>query len=140
MMAHFLIQIVALHVTARHATPGFPHRAAKAWQGQAIIMADKQFLEQLSRRLADDGKLIEAGWISLRVQTLPLDAPAVQLQNMRMAFMAGAQHLFASILTILEPGAEATDADLGRMELIHQELEAYRQELELLVAKPAGKA
>ncbi len=29
-------------------------------------MADRQFLEQLTKRLADEGKLIEAGWVSLR--------------------------------------------------------------------------
>jgi hypothetical protein len=102
-------------------------------------MADRRFLERLSRELADEGKLIEAGWVALRVQAIPLDAPAVQLQEMRMAFMAGAQHLFASIMTILEPGETETEADLTRLDhLISKELEAFRQELELRVSKPAG--
>lgn len=103
-------------------------------------MADRQYLEQLSKRLADDGKLIEAGWLGLRLQVIPLDAPAIQLNDMRYAFMAGAHHLFSSIMTVLDPGAEETDADLRRMDLIHQELETFRKELELRLAKPAGKA
>ena len=101
-------------------------------------MADRQFLEQLSRRLADDGRLIEAGWVALRLQAVPHNAPAVQLQEMRMAFMAGAQHLFGSILSILDPGLEETDADLSRMDLIHKELAAFEQELRLRMTKPAG--
>jgi hypothetical protein len=103
-------------------------------------MADRQFLELLSRKLADEGKLIEAGWVALRLQTIPLNAPAVQLQEMRLAYMAGAQHLFSSIMTILEPGQDETEADLTRMDLIHKELEAFCKELELRVGRPAGSA
>jgi hypothetical protein len=102
-------------------------------------VADRQFLEQLSRRLADEGKLIEAGWVALRIQTIPLNAPEVQLQEMRMAYMAGAQHLFSSIMTILEPGQDETEADLTRMDLIHKELEVFRKELELRASRPAGR-
>jgi hypothetical protein len=102
-------------------------------------MADRQYLEQLSRRLADDGRLIEAGWVALRIQAIPHDAPAVQLQEMRMVFMAGAQHLFASIMSILDPGLEETEADLSRMDLIHKELAAFEAELRLRMTKPAGR-
>jgi hypothetical protein len=101
-------------------------------------MADRQFLEQLSRKLADEGRLIEAGWVALRIQAIPHNAPAVQLQEMRMAFMAGAQHLFASMLGILDPGLEETPADLTRMDLIHKELAAFERELRLRMTKPAG--
>lgn len=103
-------------------------------------MADRQFLEQLTKRLADEGKLIEAGWVSLRLHAVPLNASAVQLEEMRNAFMAGAQHLFASIMTMLDPGVEETPADLRRMDLIDRELEAFGKELELRVAKAEGRA
>jgi hypothetical protein len=103
-------------------------------------MADRQFLEQLSRKLADDGKLIEAGWVALRIQAIPHDAPAIQLQEMRMAYMAGAQHLFSSIMTILEEGVMETENELRRMELIHKELEVFGEELKLRVGKAAGRA
>jgi hypothetical protein len=103
-------------------------------------MADRQYLEALSRRLADEGKLIEAGWVSMRIHAIPLNAPAVQLESMRLAFMGGAQHLFASIMTILDPGTEETEADMRRMALIDRELESYREELELMVARTKGSA
>jgi hypothetical protein len=35
-------------------------------------MADKAFLERLSRELTDQGKLIEAGWIGLRIVRVPI--------------------------------------------------------------------
>jgi hypothetical protein len=57
---------------------------------------------------------------------------------MHYAFMAGAQHLFSSIMTILDPEAEPTERDLKRMDLIDQELEAFRKEMELRAAKPGG--
>jgi hypothetical protein len=103
-------------------------------------MADRQFLEQLSRRLADDGKLIEAGWIGLRIAAVPLNAPAVQLEEMRNAFMAGAQHLFSSIMTILDPSLEETEADMRRLDLIASELDEFRKELELRVSRTKGSA
>jgi hypothetical protein len=103
-------------------------------------MADRQFLEQLSRKLADDGKLIEAGWVGLRIAAVPLNAPAVQIEEMRNAFMAGAQHLFSSIMTIMEPDAEPTEADMRRMSLISDELEAFGEELKLRLARTKGSA
>ena len=92
-------------------------------------MANPQFLNQLSRRLADEGKLIEAGWISLRLYAMSPDAPPVQLREMRMAYMAGAQHLFASIMGILDPGVQETPGDMRRLDLIQRELLAFGDEL-----------
>ena len=57
------------------------------------------------------------------------DAPEVQVREMRKAFFAGAQHLFASIATFLEEGTEPTDNDVRRMEMIHVELEAFDDSL-----------
>lgn len=88
-------------------------------------MADREFLERLSRELTDQGKLIEAGWISLRLAAIPDDAPKLQLQEMRKAFFAGAQHLFGSIMTILDEDREPTAADLRRMDLIDKELRGF---------------
>ena len=102
-------------------------------------MADRHFLEQLTKRLADDGKLIEAGWVSMRLHAIPLNAPADQLHEMRLAFMAGAQHLFASMIGMLDPEPTETPDDMKRMDLIHQELEAFRGELELWVVKEKGR-
>lgn len=92
-------------------------------------MADRAHLERLTKQLADDGKLIEAGWIGLRIATGLISAPADQLDEMRKAYMAGAQHLFSSIMTFLDEGEDPTEADMNRMSLIAAELEAFGDEL-----------
>jgi hypothetical protein len=103
-------------------------------------MADKAFLERELRRLTDAGKLIEAGWIGLRLAAIPLDAPPIQLSEMRNAFFAGAQHLFTSIMTILDPGAEPTDDDLDRMNLIDKELRGFIVDFEVRNMPAEGNA
>jgi hypothetical protein len=92
-------------------------------------------LQELSRALTDQGKLVEAGWVGLRLLWVPQTAPPGQIRDLRWAFMAGAQHLFSSIMTILEPGAEPTDKDLTRMDLIAAELAEFAKEAEDVMAK-----
>jgi hypothetical protein len=88
-------------------------------------MADKDFLTKLSKELNGQGKLIEAGWLGLRVACDLEDAPAIQLEEMRNAFFAGAQHLFSSILTIMDEDREPTPADLLMMDHIQRELDGF---------------
>jgi hypothetical protein len=91
-------------------------------------MADPDFLRHVERDLTDKGLLIEAGWTGFRVACGLHDAPKAQLEQMRNAFFAGSQHLFASVLTLLEEGEEPTDNDLRRMDLIHDELDRFIRE------------
>ena len=100
-------------------------------------MADKQFLEQLARKLADGGNLIESGWIAFRAVFMR-EASANTLAVTRLAYMSGAQHLFASIMAMLEPGETETPADLARMDQINAELTVFAREMELLLKKSAG--
>ncbi|KRR21311.1 hypothetical protein CQ14_06590 [Bradyrhizobium lablabi] len=89
-------------------------------------MADRAYLEALTRRLVDEGLLIEAGWVGLRIACKLEDAPRIQLEEMRNAFFAGAQHVFHSITGgLLDPGSEPTDADLRRMDQIDAELRRF---------------
>ena len=85
-------------------------------------------VEDVTAQLNDAGKIIEGGWQCFRLAVIPPHASAIQVSEMRKAFFAGAQHLFASILCILEPGAEPTEKDLQRMTLIHEELKAWLTE------------
>lgn len=85
----------------------------------------RKFLVDLSRQMADQGKLIEAGWLSYRAVVIDPKAPPQQLEECRIAFFAGAQHLFGSIMTIGDPGAEATPNDMKRMSLINDELNKF---------------
>ena len=97
-------------------------------------MADRAYLERLTRELTEKGKLVEAGWVGLRMAAIPLDAPKDQLAEMRKAFFAGALHLFQSILTLLDEGQEPTEADLRRMDLIDVELRSFGHDLEREIA------
>jgi hypothetical protein len=81
-----------------------------------------------AKKLADQGKLIEAGWAILR-STIDPAAPQVQIDEMRLAYMAGAQHLFTSMVNILDQDEEPTEADLKKMDLIAAELRAWEGEL-----------
>jgi hypothetical protein len=93
---------------------------------------DNEGITQRMRELMEAGKLIEAGWASFELYVLPADASKVQHTEMRKAFFAGAHHLFVSMLMGLDPSSEPTEADLARVGQIHNELEAYVEELKLL--------
>lgn len=102
-------------------------------------MADsRKVLEELSRKLADDGKLLEAGWVAFRIAALPQQLTADQLRAMRLAYMAGCQHLFGSMMTMMEEDREPTAADMKRMDLINNELNAFVEKELGPMLKPKG--
>lgn len=101
-------------------------------------MSDPEYLKRLTKELTDKGKLIEAGWVSLRLAIFPDGASKEQLTEMRKAFFAGAQHLFSSIMTILDEDREPTETDMKRMSLIADELDKFGEELKTeLWGKPS---
>lgn len=73
----------------------------------------------------DKALLIEKSWQSYRNEVIPEATSATQVIECRRAFYAGAQGLFTTILTILEPGAEPTDGDLETMNSIAAELKRF---------------
>lgn len=104
-------------------------------------MAEKAFLERRLRELTAKGKLIEAGWIGLRLMAVPLDAEPIQLEEMRNAFFAGAAHLLHSLMFIMDPGLEETADDLKRVDLIRDELDRFLKDYEFRnFVKPKGSA
>lgn len=90
--------------------------------------------EQITKGLVDDGKVIEAGWISYWKMVVPPDAGRVQIEECKLAFMAGAQHLFDTINSVLEEGEDATEADVHRMRMIASELIEWRERVTARVA------
>ncbi len=90
---------------------------------------------KLAQLLTDQGKIIEAGWVSYLHNVMPKSAGAVQIEETKFAFFAGAQHLFGSIMTILEPGAEPTEKDMQRMDHINNELRAFAAQLSARVRR-----
>ncbi len=86
-------------------------------------------IKELTKLLADKGKLIEAGWVSYLHLVVPKTAGSVQIEETRRGFYAGSQHLFASIMQVLEDGAEATETDMKRLDNIQAELDEFVRSL-----------
>lgn len=84
---------------------------------------------------SDDGRVIEIGFQAMRRLLISKYAPEAQVEDMRLAFFAGAQHLFASIFAILDPDSEPTDKDMERMSKINDELNEFTKEVAALIAK-----
>ena len=87
-------------------------------------------LGAFAKHLADQGRLLEAGWLGYRSRVAPPQASVTQIEETRRAFMAGAHHLFSSLLMVLDPGAsEPTPQDMQKMALIEHELHAFALEV-----------
>jgi len=91
----------------------------------------------LTKELAEKGKLIEAGFAVIASVAMFEGAPATQLNEMRLVFMAGAEHVWSSMMTMLDPEEEPTEADLRRMNLIAKELDEWRGTLFERVNQPS---
>lgn len=86
-------------------------------------------MQDLTRKLIDDGKLIEAGWVGLCAMWLPPEAPEHHVADLHKAFMAGALHVWEGVRTMLDPGEHETPNDMARMGKIQAELDAFGAEL-----------
>lgn len=82
-------------------------------------------LDQKSRELIEQGRLIEAGFC-LRVLAVDAEASPDQTEALRCAFFSGAHHLFACMVAVLDPTTtEPTAADLLKMDQIEAELSDF---------------
>lgn len=104
------------------------------------MITHEKIAAAVTKAAADDGHLIEAGFNALRSLAIAPDAPKVQVDEMRLAYMAGAQHLWASIMSVLDPGPDETPGDMHRMEKIQAELDSWKRTLELRLGKTNGSA
>ena len=95
----------------------------------------QQIAKKLSEKLVDEGKIIEGGFAGYRIAVMPENVSQTQLSETRKAFFAGAQHLFSTIISMLDPGSEPTDRDLQRMDLMHKELEGFMKNLQKEIEK-----
>lgn len=89
----------------------------------------QQQLEAIARKLVDEGKLIAAGFVAVRVMFPHVSDE--ELERLQNAYFGGAQHLYASIMAIMESDREPTAKDMERMEQIHDELEAWAKTMRL---------
>lgn len=58
-------------------------------------MLTEQEARERAGQLAQDGRLIEAGWVSLMLRGAPGDIKDHQLELVRYAFFRGARHMMA---------------------------------------------
>ena len=87
--------------------------------------------EQITGRAVDDGQIIALGFGAFIAIFWPnwRQMPYQQRDDLRAAFFAGAQHLFGSVMSFLEPGQEEpTERDMRRMSMVAHELDAWVEE------------
>jgi len=94
---------------------------------------DAEYIKRLRLDLVAKGKLIEAGWATMRAAAVPLSAPQRQVDDMRTAFFMGAHHLYR----ILE---DPVEDDEQQVRLIVDELEKFVMEFTLQHIPPDGAA
>lgn len=70
-------------------------------------------------------KRVQEEFEGYRRAVMPTSASAIQVQECRRAFYAGAHALFQHIMRNFETGEEPTDADLRMMDEIDAELKAF---------------
>ena len=72
-------------------------------------------------------QLMAEQWDSFARAVLPRDAPAIQRQEMRRAFYAGAQGILHGVIAAFAPESEPTDEDLRMMESLEIELSEFAE-------------
>ena len=85
----------------------------------------KQAAEAITKEMVDKGLIVEAGWRSYEIMCLRPEVGQAQRNDMRLCFFAGAQHLFGSIMSMLDPSDEPTEKDLARIALVDKELTEF---------------
>jgi hypothetical protein len=99
----------------------------------------RQLVEDVTKKLADDGKLLEAGWNGFRALYLQ-GAQEAQVNDMRIAFYAGAQHIYGSMMSFMEAGEQPTETDMRRVEALDQEVSEFIEWFKLHIERVEGNA
>lgn len=95
----------------------------------------QKLAEALTHKLADEGLIMRAGFAGYMGTCFPHEQPSdLQRRELEQAFMAGALHLWSSMMTFLSEDEEPTAKDMKRVELIDAELEAYGEVLKARAA------
>jgi hypothetical protein len=70
-------------------------------------------------------KLVAEQWDKFARAALPINTSAVQRQEMRRAFYAGAEGVLLKVIAAFAPESEPTAADLQMMTDVHEELQEF---------------
>jgi hypothetical protein len=104
---------------------------------QMVTKEDISHFVEGIREAADNGMLIEAGWDVFREMTVPKEAHADQLHEMKRSFFCGAMHMFESLRLIYE-GVDQKDKD--RLSLVVGEINRFKTAMELQFSDVEGNA
>jgi hypothetical protein len=96
-------------------------------------------VEAILKRMANEGRLIEGGWLSF-LEFVPPNTTAQQVNLLKLAYYCCAEHLFNSIMTIMDEDREPTENDLKKMSLLQKEISAAEQWLWEFVNKKSEPA
>lgn len=69
--------------------------------------------------------MIAEAFEAFRMDVIPVNAPPVQVEECRKAFYAGATALLYGVMSDLDEGPEATDADTAILDGVAKELHAF---------------
>jgi len=92
-------------------------------------MVDMKKVDEVERFFATAGQHIRGGWEGFCLMVLNEDAPNIQVQEMKMAFFAGAAFLFHKITNEVSPDDEITPDDLKLMTQLEDEIQEYAQHI-----------
>jgi len=85
-------------------------------------------IDSLLRDQTDQTNVIETLW-RFYAAYVKVPAGGTQWIESRRCFFAGASTLFETVMRILEPGSEPTDADLARVDRIARELQRWGEDM-----------
>lgn len=93
-------------------------------------MTSREMADALLRELSDRGQIVEGGWRAYEILTLK-DASEIQRSECRKAYFFGAEHVFMSMMGMLDsgPGTEPTELELERMDKLHAEITRFVDEI-----------
>jgi len=102
---------------------------------------DRERSAREARRLMDESILIEAGWCNFLIATIKPGADPVQLHDMRVAFFAGAMHLYTSMRAAMYGrGPTADRDDQERVGKVGAELRQFVEDLKINSVPTQGSA
>lgn len=104
-----------------------------------------KLVDQAEDMLVKKGLIVAGGFAGYRLMAMDKDAPPLQVEECMMAFYAGAQHLFTTLMRIMDRNTdEPTDVDMEKMSQIHNELENFVEKvlkpMHAASVKPKGRA
>ena len=87
----------------------------------------------------DSGQgVVKFGWDAYRRYFVPKDMSPSDLTVVQNAFYCGAQHLFASVNSVLNEGEDPTDEDIERMNKISEELATWARQFKQIHSEALG--